>query len=101
LSPAFRIPVALGRSTAPSPGSHLVLTEARVTRPVFDELTGRGVHVTQAFGMSEGLFLLASLDAPADLRAETVEVPGLGPLMKSWCSGPARKPRSPPGRPES
>jgi len=36
----FRIPVALGRSTAPSPGSHLVLTEARVTRPVFDELTG-------------------------------------------------------------
>ena len=52
-----------------------MLTEARVTRPVFDELTGRGVHVTQAFGMSEGLFLFASLDAPADLRTETVEVP--------------------------
>ena len=33
-----------------------VLTAARF-RPVYDELTGRGVHVTQAFGMSEGLFL--------------------------------------------
>ena len=34
-----------------------VLTAARVPRPVFDQLTRRGVHVTQAFGMSEGLFL--------------------------------------------
>jgi non-ribosomal peptide synthetase component E (peptide arylation enzyme) len=52
-----------------------VLTAARVPRPVFDELTGRGVHVTQAFGMSEGLFLFTPLDAPPDLRAETVGVP--------------------------
>jgi 2,3-dihydroxybenzoate-AMP ligase len=52
-----------------------VLTAARVPGPVFDELTGRGVHVTQAFGMSEGLFLFTPLDASADLRAETVGVP--------------------------
>jgi 2,3-dihydroxybenzoate-AMP ligase len=56
-----------------------VLTAARVPRPVFDELTGRGVHVSQAFGMSEGLFLFTPLDAPADLRAETVGVP-ISPL---------------------
>jgi 2,3-dihydroxybenzoate-AMP ligase len=56
-----------------------VLTAARVPRPVFDELTGRGVHVTQAFGMSEGLFLFTPLDAPADLRAGTVGVP-ISPL---------------------
>jgi 2,3-dihydroxybenzoate-AMP ligase len=56
-----------------------VLTAARVPGPVFDELTGRGVHVTQAFGMSEGLFLFTPLDAPADLRAETVGVP-ISPL---------------------
>ncbi len=56
-----------------------VLTAARVPRPVFDELTIRGVHVTQAFGMSEGLFLFTPLDAPADLRAETVGVP-ISPL---------------------
>ena len=52
-----------------------VLTAARVPRPVFDELTGRGAHVTQAFGMIEGLFLFTPLGAPADLRAETVGVP--------------------------
>jgi 2,3-dihydroxybenzoate-AMP ligase len=56
-----------------------VLTAARVPRPVFDELTGRGVHVTQAFGMSEGLFLFTPLDASVDLRAETVGVP-ISPL---------------------
>jgi 2,3-dihydroxybenzoate-AMP ligase len=56
-----------------------VLTAARVPRPVFDELTGRGVRVTQAFGMSEGLFLFTPRDAPADLRAETVGVP-ISPL---------------------
>jgi non-ribosomal peptide synthetase component E (peptide arylation enzyme) len=56
-----------------------VLTAARVPRPVFDELTGRGVHVTQAFGMSEGLFLFTPLDAPDDVRAETVGVP-ISPL---------------------
>jgi 2,3-dihydroxybenzoate-AMP ligase len=56
-----------------------VLTAARVPRPVFDELTRRGVHVTQAFGMSEGLFLFTPHDAPAELRAETVGVP-ISPL---------------------
>src|SRR5580704_11185127 len=52
-----------------------VLTAARVPRPVFDELTERGVHVTQAFGMSEGIFLFTPLDAIADLRAESVGTP--------------------------
>ena len=52
-----------------------VLTAARVPRPVFDELTRRGVHVTQAFGMSEGIFLFTPLDAIADLRAESVGTP--------------------------
>src|SRR3984957_758862 len=56
-----------------------VLTAARVPRPVFDELTGRGVHVTQAFGMSEGLFLFTPLDTPAGLRAETIGAP-ISPL---------------------
>jgi 2,3-dihydroxybenzoate-AMP ligase len=56
-----------------------VLTAARVPRPLFDELTERGVHVTQAFGMSEGLFLFTPLGAPADLRAETVGPP-ISPL---------------------
>ena len=56
-----------------------VLTAARVPRPVFDKLTGRGVHVTQAFGISEGLFLFTPLDASADLRAETVGAP-ISPL---------------------
>ena len=56
-----------------------VLTAARVPRPVFDQLTRRGVHVTQAFGMGEGLFLFTLPDAPADLRAETVGVP-ISPL---------------------
>jgi len=56
-----------------------VLTAARVPRPVFDELTGRGVHVSQAFGMSEGLFLFTPPGAPAGLRAETVGVP-ISPL---------------------
>jgi non-ribosomal peptide synthetase component E (peptide arylation enzyme) len=56
-----------------------VLTAARVPRPVFDELSRRGVHVTQAFGMSEGLFLFTPLDAPADLRAGTIGVP-ISPL---------------------
>ena len=52
-----------------------VLTAARVPRPVFEALTRRGVHVTQAFGMSEGLFLFTPLDAIANLRAETVGAP--------------------------
>ena len=56
-----------------------MLTAARASPPVYDELTGRGVHVTQAFGMSEGLFLFTPHDAPADLRAETVRVP-ISPL---------------------
>ncbi|WP_326837537.1 AMP-binding protein [Amycolatopsis rhabdoformis] len=56
-----------------------VLTAARVPRSVFDGLERRGVHVTQAFGMSEGLFLFTPSGAPADLRATTVGAP-ISPL---------------------
>ena len=56
-----------------------VLTAAPVPRAVFDELTGRGVHVSQAFGMSEGLFMFTPREAATSLRAETVGSP-ISPL---------------------
>lgn len=56
-----------------------VLTAAAVPRQLFDELEERGVHTTQAFGMTEGLFLFTPRDAPADLRAGSVGVP-ISPL---------------------
>ncbi len=52
-----------------------VLTAAPVTRELFDGLQACGVHVTQAFGMSEGLFVFTPLDAGAELRARTVGSP--------------------------
>ncbi|MFJ4770083.1 AMP-binding protein [Streptomyces uncialis] len=52
-----------------------VLTAAVVHRPLFDELEQRGVHVTQAFGMTEGLFLFTRPDAPAEVRAGSVGTP--------------------------
>ena len=54
---------------------HCVLTAARVPGPLFDALEARGVHVVQAFGMTEGLFLFTPPDASAELRARTVGVP--------------------------
>ncbi|HEY1488457.1 MAG TPA: AMP-binding protein, partial [Micromonosporaceae bacterium] len=56
-----------------------VLSAAAVPRPLFDELERRGVHTTQAFGMTEGLFLFTPHDAAADLRAGSVGVP-ISPL---------------------
>jgi 2,3-dihydroxybenzoate-AMP ligase len=52
-----------------------VLSAAAVPRRLFDELEERGVHTTQAFGMTEGLFLFTPHDAPADLRAGSVGIP--------------------------
>jgi non-ribosomal peptide synthetase component E (peptide arylation enzyme) len=52
-----------------------VLTAAPVTRALFDGLQARGVHVTQAFGMSEGLFLFTPSDGSDELRARTVGLP--------------------------
>lgn len=52
-----------------------VLTAAPVTRALFDGLQSRGVHVTQAFGMSEGLFLFTPFDGTDELRAGTVGIP--------------------------
>ena len=56
-----------------------MLTAARVPRAVFDALTGRGVHVTQAFGMSEGLFCFTPRDASPEVRAQTLGRP-ISPL---------------------
>ncbi|GAA2365913.1 (2,3-dihydroxybenzoyl)adenylate synthase [Dactylosporangium salmoneum] len=58
---------------------NLVLSAAAVPRELFDELERRGVHTTQAFGMTEGLFLFTPLDAPADARAGGVGDP-ISPL---------------------
>ena len=53
----------------------LVLSAARVDRDLFDSLESRGVHVTQAFGMTEGQFIFTPRDASTELRAATVGVP--------------------------
>lgn len=52
-----------------------MLTAARVPRGVFDALTRRGVHVTQAFGMSEGLFCFTPREASPEVRAQTLGRP--------------------------
>ncbi|HEY5320287.1 MAG TPA: AMP-binding protein [Galbitalea sp.] len=57
----------------------LVISAARLDRPLFDELEARGLHVTQAFGMTEGMFLFTANDGSADLRAGSIGVP-ISPL---------------------
>jgi 2,3-dihydroxybenzoate-AMP ligase len=57
----------------------LVISAARLDRPLFDELEGRGIHVTQALGMTEGMFLFTPTKASPDLRASTIGVP-ISPL---------------------
>jgi len=52
-----------------------VLTAAPVSQELFDEIQGRGLTVTQAFGMTEGLFLFTPPGASDLLRARTVGVP--------------------------
>jgi 2,3-dihydroxybenzoate-AMP ligase len=56
-----------------------VLTATTVPGSIFDDLDRRGVHVTQAFGMTEGLFLFTPRDAGQALRRGTVGVP-ISPL---------------------
>jgi 2,3-dihydroxybenzoate-AMP ligase len=56
-----------------------VLTATRTPESIFSALEGRGVHVTQAFGMSEGLLMFTPSDAGAELRAKTVGMP-ISPL---------------------
>jgi 2,3-dihydroxybenzoate-AMP ligase len=53
----------------------LVISAARLDRPLFDELEARGIHVNQAFGMTEGMFLFTPNDGSADLRAGSIGVP--------------------------
>jgi 2,3-dihydroxybenzoate-AMP ligase len=57
----------------------LVLSAARVDRPLFDEIEARGIHVTQAFGMTEGMFLFTPNDGSTELRAGSIGVP-ISPL---------------------
>jgi 2,3-dihydroxybenzoate-AMP ligase len=52
-----------------------VLTAAPVSQELFDEIQGRGLAVTQAFGMTEGLFLFTPPGSSDLLRATTVGVP--------------------------
>ncbi|OLE21878.1 MAG: hypothetical protein AUG49_20985 [Catenulispora sp. 13_1_20CM_3_70_7] len=73
-----------------------VLTAAQVPAEVFDALEGRGVHVTQAFGMTEGLFLFTPPDASAKLRASTVGVP-ISPLDEVRVLVPGTLDPAPPG----
>jgi 2,3-dihydroxybenzoate-AMP ligase len=56
-----------------------MLSGAKVPTTVFEELTARGIQVTQAFGMSEGLFSFTPLDSSADVRAQTLGRP-ISPL---------------------
>ena len=73
-----------------------VLTAARVAPEVFQALETRGVHTTQAFGMTEGLFLFTPSDAPAALRATTVGVP-VSPLDEVRVLIPGTLDPAPPG----
>jgi len=77
---------------------NLVLSAAAVPRPLFDELERRGVHTTQAFGMTEGLFLFTPDDAPADVRAGSVGVP-ISPLDEVRLLEPGTETPVPDGEP--
>jgi non-ribosomal peptide synthetase component E (peptide arylation enzyme) len=77
---------------------HCVLTAAPVPRRIFDAVEARGVHVVQAFGMTEGLFLFTPSDAPAGLRARTVGVP-ISPLDEVRLLEPGTLEPAAPGAP--
>lgn len=53
----------------------LSLSAAVVPPELFDELEALGVPVVQQFGMGEGLCTAMSLDAPREMRRETVGYP--------------------------
>ncbi|MFE9191805.1 AMP-binding protein [Micromonospora sp. NPDC007208] len=73
-----------------------VLTAAKVSRELFDAIEARGVHVTQAFGMTEGLFLFTPRDASPQVRATTVGVP-ISPLDEVVVLEPGTLRQTPPG----
>ncbi|MGN9910201.1 AMP-binding protein [Phytohabitans sp. LJ34] len=73
-----------------------VLTAAKVSRDLFDAIEARGVRVTQAFGMTEGLFLFTPPDASRELRATTVGVP-ISPLDEVCVLEPGTLRPTPPG----
>ena len=73
-----------------------VLTAAKVSRELFDAVEARGVRVTQAFGMTEGLFLFTPPDASRELRAATVGVP-ISPLDEVCVLEPGTLRPTPPG----
>lgn len=75
-----------------------MLSAARVPQSVFDALTGRGVHVTQAFGMSEGLFSFTPRDASPAVRAQTLGRP-ISPHDEIKVLVPGRDEEVPPGDP--
>lgn len=75
-----------------------VLTAAAVPRPLFDALEARGVHVTQAFGMTEGLFLFTPHDAPAGVRAGSVGTP-ISPQDEVRLLEPGTEQEAAPGEP--
>jgi len=76
----------------------LVLSAARVDRPLFDQLEARGLHITQAFGMTEGMFLFTPSDGSADLRAGSIGVP-ISPLDEVRLYEPDTEIEVPPGEP--
>lgn len=53
----------------------VVLSGAKLSADLFERVDGRGRWAGQLFGMSEGLFLVSPLDAPASARLTTVGAP--------------------------
>ena len=76
----------------------LVLSAARVDRPLFDQLETTGMAITQAFGMTEGMFIFTPLDASADVRAHTVGIP-ISPLDEVRLYEPETEIEVAPGEP--
>ena len=74
----------------------MMLSAARVPQGVFDALTARGVHVTQAFGMTEGLFSFTPRDASPAVRAQTLGRP-ISPHDEIRVLVPGRDEEVPPG----
>ncbi len=75
---------------------NMMLSAARVPQGVFDALTARGVHVTQAFGMTEGLFSFTPRDASPVVRAQTLGRP-ISPHDEIKVLVPGRDEEVPPG----
>jgi 2,3-dihydroxybenzoate-AMP ligase len=76
----------------------LVISAARLDRPLFNELEGRGIHVTQAFGMTEGMFLFTPSTGSADMRAGSIGIP-ISPLDEIRLYEPETEVEVAPGEP--